>query len=269
MDAIPIWILLAGTIILVMAAVEGGHHLGRRMRRRADEEKVTPVSSILASTLGLLAFMLAFTFGIVTNRYDSRKALVRTEANMIRTVWLRSDFLPEPDRSEAAALVRAYLAERLRVFQVRDLASADKAIADSNRIQHRLWELVAANVRKDLDSPVATLYVDPVNQMFDLQALRVVVALEARVPTTIWVALYTLILLSMTLVGYQTAIAESARRSLAPLILALSFSVVIALIVSLDRPFSQFIKVSQQPLEDVRAWMEAGAVSEAGPVTRP
>jgi hypothetical protein len=269
MDAIPIWVLLAATIVVVMAAVEGGHHLGRRMKRRADEEKVTPVSSVLASTLGLLAFMLAFTFGLVTSRYDARKALVRTEANSIRTVWLRTDFLPEPDRGEAAALVRAYLGERLRVFQVRDISAADKAIARSSRIQHRLWDLVAANVRKDLDSPVATLYVDPLNQMFDLQALRVVVALEARVPTTIWVALYALILLGMILVGYQTAIAESARRSPAPLILALSFSVVIALIVSLDRPFSEFIKVSQQPLEDVRAWMDAGAVAEAGPGPRP
>ena len=45
-------------------------------------------------------------------------------------------------------------------------------------------------------------------------------------------------------------------RSWAPLLLALSFSVVIALIASLDRPLGSFIKVSQQPLKSARSWMD-------------
>jgi hypothetical protein len=44
-------------------------------------------------------------------------------------------------------------------------------------------------------------------------------------------------------------------------ILAVSFAMVIALISSLDRPFSDIIQVSQQPLEDARAAMAAPAVA--------
>ena len=273
MDTIPIWALLAATVMVVMVAVEGGHHLGRRVKERRDEEKLQPVSSILTSTLGLLAFMLAFTFGLVTSRYDARKALIRNEANVIRTVWLRSDFLPEPERGEAAALIKAYLDDRLSALrrlgalQLHGFDAIGKALADSHRIQHRLWDMTAANVRRDPNSLGGAMYADSLNQMFDLEALRVVVGLEARVPTAIWLALYALIILGMFLVGYQTAIAESARRSWAPLILALSFSVVIALIVSLDRPLGGFINVSQQPLEDARAWMDAG--DKVGPGNRP
>jgi hypothetical protein len=47
-------------------------------------------------------------------------------------------------------------------------------------------------------------------------------------------------------------------------ILAFSFSLVIALISALDRPFSDLLEVSQQPLANVRAVMEEPAVPPAG-----
>ena len=269
MDAIPIWALLLATILLVMIAVEGGYRLGRRAQRRANKEKVPPVSSIVASALGLLAFMLVFTFGIVSSRYDTRKSLVRDEANVIRTVWMRSDFLPEPDRGESAALIRAYVDDRLAAVESLDLDVVRKALTESINIQHRLWDIAVANGRRDMNSPVAALYVTSLNQMIDLQALRVVIGLDARVPLGIWMALYALIVLGMIGVGYQTVIAEATGRSLAPLVLALSFSVVIALIAALDRPLSGFMTVSQQPLKSARSWIDSGAKTGVGPADKP
>ena len=49
---------------------------------------------IAGAILALATFMLAFTFGIVADRYDTKKGLVREDANAIRTAWQRSDFLP-------------------------------------------------------------------------------------------------------------------------------------------------------------------------------
>lgn len=75
-DYIPIWIILIVPILFVMISIETGYRLGHRSRRRSEKEKESPVSAIAGSVLGLLAFMMAFTFGIVSDRYDSRKALV-------------------------------------------------------------------------------------------------------------------------------------------------------------------------------------------------
>ena len=83
-------------------ALEAGYRLGRAMHRRLEEEKESPVSAIANAILGLAAFMMAFTFGIVWDRHDAKRTLVREEAIAIRTAWLRSDFLPETDRGEAA-----------------------------------------------------------------------------------------------------------------------------------------------------------------------
>ena len=73
----------AATILIVVLAMEAGFRLGRIIRRRSPDDKETAASTIANSILGLLAFILAFTFGIVANRYDTRKVLVREEANAI------------------------------------------------------------------------------------------------------------------------------------------------------------------------------------------
>ena len=257
MDALPVWAIFAGTLLGVVAAIEAGYRLGRAARSRSEDEKESPVSAIAATILALLAFIMAFTFGIVSDRYDARKALVREEANAIRTAWLRSDFLPEPDHGEAVRLLRGYVDGRLAAVQSHDLARVRAAVVESGRIQRQLWDMAVVNARKDMNSDVAALYIESLNEITSLHASRVDVGLHARIPAGIWLALCALVIVSMLAVGYHTAIAGS-RRSWIMLILALSFSLVITLIAALDRPQVGYLPVSQQPLEDLLVSMDAG-----------
>ena len=48
--------------------------------------------------LGLLAFILAFTFGAATSRFDDKKQLLLDEVNAIGTTFLRTDFLSESEQ---------------------------------------------------------------------------------------------------------------------------------------------------------------------------
>jgi hypothetical protein len=262
-DALPVWLFFVGTILFVMFSTEVGYRLGHRSRRRSAEEKESPVSAIAGSILGLSAFMLAFTFGIVANRYDARKALVREEANSIGTTYLRTDFIPEPARTETRQVLRDYVDKRLAFVQTLHTgrmteAEIANALANAGKIQGRLWAMAVVNARKDMDSDVAALYIDSLNGMIDLHATRVAVGLQARIPGGIWIALLSLTFLGMVAIGYQMAIAGS-KRSLAQSILAISFSMVITLIASLDRPESGYVTVSQQPMISLRDFMAAGS----------
>ncbi|MEW6360213.1 MAG: hypothetical protein AB1696_28025 [Planctomycetota bacterium] len=268
MDAVPIWAIFAGTTILVVIAIELGYGLGRAVHRRSEDEKESPVSAIAAAILGLLAFMLAFTFGIVAERFDARKGLVRDEANAVRTAYLRSDFLPESDRGEVANLLARYLDDRLAFTESRDLDQVKKGLIEADRIHRQLWEMAVVNARKDMNSDVAALYIESLNEVIAFHALRVAVGLQARIPAGIWLVLYALVVLGMAGVGYQTGIAGS-RRSWARLILALSFSMVIALIAALDNPLRGHVAVSQQPLADLRAAMAADAEARSGRGEKP
>ena len=259
-DAIPIWAIFVATIIIVMVAIEVGYQLGHGMHRRSEDEKESPVSAIAGAILGLAAFMLAFTFGIVSERYDARKALVRDDAIAIRTAWKRSDFLPEKDRVAAAALLRQYVDMRVTFAEADNLEAkrVKSFLSEIQRLQDRLWDMAVANARKDMNSDVAALYIDSLNQVNGIHASRVAVGIQARVPSEIWLVLYCITILGMMGVGYQTGIAGS-KRSMARPVLALSFAMVFGLIASLDRPDSGVIKVTQQPLIDLHDSMVAAA----------
>ncbi|MFO0912397.1 MAG: hypothetical protein U0795_05545 [Pirellulales bacterium] len=255
-DAVPLWVFFLGIIAMVMAALEGGFQLGRLAHRRSEDEKESPVSVISGSVLGLGAFILAFTFGIVSNRFDDRKALVRDEANAIRTAWLRSEFMSEPDRTETKKLLRRYVEATMAFVQSNSIDAEQVAshLSEADSIQRRLWGLAVANARKDMNSDVAALYIESVNDLISIRAARVSVGLQLRIPAGIWCVLLALISLGMMGLGYQTGIAGS-RRSFAQPILAVSFAVVIALIADLDRAAGALVQVTQQPLYNLHEWI--------------
>jgi hypothetical protein len=257
-ENVPIWLIFAGTIPVVMAAVEAGYRLGQVRNRRSDDEKESPVSAIANAILGLAAFLLAFTFGIVTERHAARRALVRDEAVAIRTAWHRSDFLPEADRTEAVTLLQRYVDARVKFAQAGrlDPERVQSLLAETDQLQSRLWKMAVVNARKDMNSDVAALYIDSLNEVNGLHSLRVAVGMQARVPSEIWLVLYCITILGMVSVGYQTGIAAS-RRSLVWSVLALSFALAFALIAALDQPDSGYLQVTQQPLIDLHAAMAA------------
>jgi hypothetical protein len=252
-DSIPIWVIFAGSIAIIMAAIEVGHRLGKMVRQRSEYEKEPPVSAAAAAILGLSAFMLTFAFGVVWNRYDAKRALVREDAVAIRTAWQRSAFLPEGQRAEAAEMFRRYIELRITFAQGSSLDPelVQSVIAETEDLQTKLWNIAVENARADVSSTVAALYVSSLNTMNGVNSTRVAIGIQARVPLEIWLALYCITIFGMLTVGYRTSIAESKRSVVWPL-LALSFGLAFGSIASLDRPDSGVVKVSQQPLIDLQ-----------------
>ena len=78
LDLLPIWGVFLATVAVVLLAVEGGFRLGQYRRRRSEQEDRPPVGEMVAATLALLAFMLAFTFGLAASRFDVRRGLYLT-----------------------------------------------------------------------------------------------------------------------------------------------------------------------------------------------
>jgi hypothetical protein len=121
--------------------------------------------------------------------------------------------------------------------------------------------MAVANARKDMNSDVAALYIEALNEVINVHALRVSVGMHSRIPAGIWLSFYALTILSMVGVGYHAAIAGS-RRSWMMLVLALSFSLVITLIASLDLSQNRLLlPVPQQPLEDLQRAMHGAGVA--------
>ena len=250
-DIIPVWGMFTLTIVFVFAVVEIGFRLGGAKRRRSDDVKDAAVSSMVAATLGLLAFMLAFTFSMAAARFDTRRALVLDEANVLLTVYLRANLLPQPHGTEIRSLLREYVDIRFKWSGPEELK---KVIARSEDIQLRLWSEAVALGRENPDSVVAGLFITSLNEMIELHVKRVRAGLNSRIPTVILFVLFFVTSLATLSMGYLAGIGGK-RANLVSVALVLAFSSVIYLIIDLDRPQEGFLRVSQQPLRDLQRKM--------------
>lgn len=257
LDFLPLWALFLGACLVGWLALEGGYRFGKWRHTRAEEEKETPVGAMVASILGLLAFMLAFTFGLAANRYDARRTAVLEEANAIGTTYLRARLLPEPHRVQVSAALRDYVEVRVRAVQ--EGGNLADAIARSEELQEVLWsEAVKASKHKDGIPVMTSLFIQALNEMIDMHAKRILLGLRSRIPIVIWVVLVALALLSMAAVGYQSGLSVT-RRSPAMFGMVLAFAGVLYLIADLDRGMEGFLTVSQQALIDLQKSMQAGS----------
>ena len=253
LDLLPIWGVFLTTVAVVLLAVEGGFRLGQYRRRRSEQEDRPPVGEMVAATLALLAFMLAFTFGLAASRFDVRRGLVIDEANAIGTTYLRAGLLPEPHRSDVRNLLREYVDVRLEAVQPDKLS---QSISRSEELHARLWAHAVAVGEKNPGSIVVGLFIGSLNEVIDLHAKRLALGVRSRIPGTIWAALSFVAIIGTSVMGYHAGLAGSGR-SLALLALVLAFSAVVTLIADLDRPQEGLLRVSQQTMIDLQKTLAA------------
>ena len=247
--SMPVWFVL--TVVFVFLAIGTGMGLNRLTKGHGTEGEI---GSVVGATLGLLAFMLAFTFSMAANRFDARKQFFLEEINAIGTAYLRAGLLPQPYATNIRALLREYV--DLRVRLVRGQIAVKEAIARSEKIQDQLWTDTEKLVGNQSATISESMFIRSLNEVIDLQEKRVTVGLYFRIPRTIWAGLYAVSGLAMIAVGYQFG-GSGARQFLIYTVLALAFSSVILLIADLDRAAQGTVLVNQQPLFNLQKKIHA------------
>ena len=256
LDRFPLWAVYVGTVALVLIAAEIGFRIGIWLQRRDTDSGKTPMTgAVVGGMLGLIAFLLAFSIGIVINQHNSRKAMVVTEANAIGTAYLRAGFLGETDRTSSRDLLREYVEVRLAATV--DLTLFESTLKRSEEIHGQLWSIVEDNVRQGQESDIMALFIESINEVIDVHTLRLA-AVELRLPRQLGVMLYAATILSFLLVGVANS-ADGKRDPIAILLFALAFVAVLMIIVDLDRPQEGLLNVSQTALSDLLQQMTAPA----------
>jgi len=125
------------------------------------------------------------------------------------------------------------------------------ALRRSSELHRALWAGAVTSAAAEARSVPRGLFVAALNELIDLHATRVMAALRSRIPPAIWLVLFSVALLSFLAGGYQEGLA-STKRSPALLMVAATFAALLWLLVDLDRPSEGSLRVSQQPMQDVR-----------------
>jgi hypothetical protein len=224
-----------------------GQRYGFYLKTKAVKVSDAPIGSVVGAALGLLAFMLAFTFQIVDNRYNERKKLLLDEVTTIRTTYLRAGLIPEPYKSNTRKLLieytdlRASIVDEITPQKVEHLKSRSQAILDS------LWHYSEALGAQDRSSEAYSLYMSSTNDLNEIYNHRVTYTFEYRIPFAILFILGVITLFSMFLLGYQFGITGKKNNVVAVLI-SVTFASLMWLILALDRPEKGFIRLNQKPI---------------------
>ncbi len=263
LDRFPLGLLFLITVLVLLVLIEIGFQLGSRARKRAAKAQHSQVRAIMGATLGLLAFMLAFTFAVAQGHYETRVQNMVEEVRLAGNAFLQAEFLEEPYRTRARQTLHEYVSDRVRLSrQHREGASLDlgAAIEKSELLQAELWHLGVQNERLGQAPGQTRIQRDPfltaVISLIDIHSMRLQAAFMNRISWAIWVTLYMTAMLSMLVMGYQAGLVEK-RSPLATMTLAVAFAAVMMLITDLDRPIMSMFQINDQIMVELVERMEA------------
>lgn len=245
-DAISIELLFLLTVVFMLSMLEAGYRFGLRAQNRPAKAQTAQVRALMGATLGLLAFMLAFTFSNAQSHFKDRMQYQIDEAVVAKNAFMQAGLAEEPLRTRTRELLLDFVDGRLELANaIRQARTNDipPLLRRSEEIQLELWSL-----------GVNDGFMTSVLRLMDIHTYRLQAALVNRLPVIIWLTLYFTAVMSMIVVGYQAGL--SLKRSpVATYSLALAFAAVMMLIMDLDRPLQSLFELDVGVMQQLADFM--------------
>lgn len=257
LDSIPAPVLGLGIVLILSIVIEIGFQIGKRITREEGLAKHPLEASVTTAILSLLAFLLAFSFGVAGTRFAKTRSLSIKESNLVGTLYMRADLLQEADIPVAKKLINEYLKVRLNGIEkstVSNMKPLREALDRSEEIQAELWTM-AAKARMEDNNTAVNLYITALNELINNDLERQSTAFANRLPRPVWYSLGFLGVLSTTMLGLSSGL-HGRRSRLATTALIVAFSSVTILVVDLDRPIKSLFHRDDPAAEKILRSME-------------
>jgi hypothetical protein len=232
---------IAGSFVVlfvtIMVALLFGSMFGSRRVARDPDAPTEGFGAFEGAVFGLMGLLIAFTFSGAVDRFDARRDLITRETNAIGTAYLRLSLLPPAAQTHLKHEMRAYVSERLDIYQLLpDVAAAQKASDAAAAMQLQIWKDAVATTSTARSAAVPSLVLQSINDMIDITTERAV-ALVTHPPGAVFALLALSILASAFLAGHGMGMKRS--RSWAH-ILAFAALTATSLYVIVDIEFPRF-----------------------------
>ena len=231
--------------------------LGYRWRKRISQlhpDKEIALGAAEGSLFGMMALLLAFSFGIVATKFESRRQLIIDEANFINAAILRCSLYPDTIKQSLLPDFKHYLESRIAYHDIGDHPSEDKIktiLNDANQHFNSIWSKTKL-LTKDKENPsLAEQMIPALINMKNIAATREA-ARNSSFPLLITLVLLFLVFVSSFLMGY--GIKPSQRNPIISLAFSLMTSATLFLVMELARPRQGYINLdkAEQNMVDLR-----------------
>lgn len=250
--------IFAGSFVLMVIGVELGYRFGSQWLGVKSKAQPSQVRSLMGAGLGLLGFMLAFSFSIAQSHFELRAEAYLEEVRAITSTYLSASFLDAKSNQQAHELLTEFVDTRVAIIEhagkelsfEQRTAGLNKLIGRGEQIHQELWEL--GQTRDASGQLLSTRpFVDSVLRLIEANEQRKQASIYNRISPVIWVTLILMSVVSMLVTGYQAGLSGSHSR-LAIWSLAIIFSSVMALVIDLDRPRMSLFQLNQQQMYDLQ-----------------
>ena len=261
LDGLTLPIMFLTAMVLQILFIELGFRYGRLRQGKPKPHRgqMAQVRAIMGASLGLLAFMLAFSFSMAQQHHEERAIAYMQEVSAVDTAYRASDLILHEQRRNAKQLLRQFIDQRLasaRALKRGDLTDTLQRVRQSEQLHDALWRIAEQSMEGEGDHEDTGLFAGAVLAMISAHDARLQAAFYNRISPVIWLSLLLLALLSMIVMGYQAGL-TGTRSKLATWSIALTFSLVLVLIIDLDRPNSTLFEMSQDLMTALAQRMEA------------
>lgn len=260
-DQLPIYLVMVIATLTQVFFIEIGYRYGFSRRVGPVKAQMAQVRAIMGASLGLLAFMLAFSFSMAQHHFEERIGAYMSEVSAIDSAYRGADLIEQNARIEAKGLLVNFAKLRLETMvaaRQHEIEAVVKMIRESELIHDQLWSIAESSMERGVKQDDTGIFVQSVLSMINAHDARIQAALFNRISPVIWLTLFLMSLLSMIVMGYQAGLTGS-RSSLATWTLAITFSVVMTLIIDLDRPNMSLFHMNQDLMAEMVGRMEDGS----------
>lgn len=268
LDQIPLLGILAIAILLQLLFIEVGFRYGQHKRGGGHKAQMAQVRAIMGASLGLLAFMLAFSFSMAQQHFEERSRAYMMEVSAIDSAFRGADLLDEDGRVLAQDTLEQFA--KLRLATVEAVRASDRErvvemIRESERMHDLLWALAESSMEGGGNGENTGMFAQSVLAMISAHDARLQAGIFNRISPVIWMTLALMALLAMVVMGYQAGL-TGTRSTLATWTLAVAFAAVLALITDLDRPNMRLFHLNQQLMVELENRMERQTSGNPGSV---
>jgi hypothetical protein len=260
LDQIPLGLVFLLSVLLQVGFIELGFRYGQSRKGEGYKAQMAQVRAIMGASLGLLAFMLAFSFSMAQQHFEQRTTAYMMEVSAIDSAFRGADLIGQDKRAQAKDLLIHFTKLRLQTSQAAREADMDEVvemIRESERIHDMLWSLAESAMEGQGRGVDTGIFAQSVLAMIDAHDARLQAAFFNRISPVIWLTLLLMALISMMVMGYQAGL-TGTRSSLATWALAITFSAVMTLITDLDRPNMTLFQLNQELMIELENRMEGG-----------
>ena len=247
-DKIPLLAVMLIFVLSMVIFIEIGFRVGTRHQGKPHKAQMAQVRAIMGASLGLLAFMLAFSFSMAQQHFEQRTQAYMLEISAIDSAYRGADLLHGDAPLVAKDVLRRFAALRLRTSaaaKAADMQAVFDMIRESEQMHDQLWSMAEDAMSGGGEGAATGIFAQSVLAMIDAHDARIQAAMFNRISPVIWITLFLMSLLSMIVMGYQAGL-TGTRSSLATWTLAITFSAVMSLVTDLDRPNMSLFSMNQQ-----------------------